>query len=163
MPPAHRPEPRGLEGEAGARRERARLRRAEARPQARPRGLAPHRGFASEGGSGEEQPEGPGPTRFLGRFFTVGHFINKNVRNLHCRSVPFLAGLGQVCVSLGAATAPLFSLFATRSLSFAGLPHPGASGRRAGGLRQISSGTASPTERRLSYVKRVPRLFAEPK
>lgn len=82
MPPHEPPraERPGGRREAGARREHVHLGRAEARAQARPHGLVPPPWVCFGGRLQQGAVRGPWPTGFLGRFFTVGHFINKNVK-----------------------------------------------------------------------------------
>lgn len=121
-PRAERP---GGRREAGACQERVRLGRAEAWPQARPRGLVLPPWVCFGGRQWRGAVQGPQPTGFLGRFFAVGYFINKNVRNLCCHSVPFPGGARPGLRELGGAVIVPFLLFSTRSLSFASLPHPG--------------------------------------
>ncbi|XP_009879057.1 PREDICTED: uncharacterized protein LOC104282641, partial [Charadrius vociferus] len=84
-PGAKRP---GGRREAGARQERVGLGRAEARP----RKLLPPPRVCFGGRQRRGAVRGPRPTGFLGRFFAVGCFINKNMRNLCCHSVPLPGG-----------------------------------------------------------------------
>lgn len=85
-PPQPQAQRAGGRREAGARRERVGLGRAEARPQPRPRGGS----VASlpREAAARKQSEGPGRPPFRADLLPSGCFINKNVQNPPCRSMP---------------------------------------------------------------------------